>query len=175
MSKFKIPLTKGKFALVSECDYKHLKSMKWYVLVRKNDGYCSVKRAFNGKIIKMANYLLNPPKGYIVDHINGDPLDNRRENLRIATNKQNCLNKRKYIKKNLTSIYKGVSYRTLGRQKNKRWWAGIIKDKKRYSLGYYATEIEAAKAYDLKAIELHGEYARLNFDRKNYDKYKRNR
>lgn len=91
------------------------------------------------------------------DHINGNRLDNRRENLRVCTQGENNRNKAKY--RNKSSQYKGVSWDST----NKSWYAQIIINKKHYSLGHYRNELEAAKAYDEGAKKHHGEFARINF------------
>lgn len=93
-----------------------------------------------------------------VDHINRDALDNRRANLRLATESQNCMNRRKC--KGTSSQYKGVS---IDRRK-KLWKAAIKIDEKNSHLGYFESEIEAARAYDAAARKYHGEYAYQNFE-----------
>jgi hypothetical protein len=101
------------------------------------------------------------PKGFLVDHINRDKLDNRRENLRLATRKDNEANKRKRRGKT-TSKYKGVTKMNTGKRK-KKWRSTITVDKKQVALGSYMTEVEAARAYDERAIVEFGEFAWLNF------------
>lgn len=98
-----------------------------------------------------------------VDHINRDRLDNRKENLRICTACQNHMNKGKKTHKISTakkwSPYKGVRW-----HKNKNMWmTDITVNKKTHYIGLFHNEVEAAKAYDKKARELHKEFAYLNF------------
>jgi len=100
--------------------------------------------------------LLNPPANMQVDHINRNPSDNRRLNLRLATNSQNQANKG--LSSNNTSGYKGVSY-----NKGARKFRAYIKyNAGNYHLGFYSTAEGAAKAYNRRAVELHGEFACLN-------------
>jgi hypothetical protein len=94
-----------------------------------------------------------------VDHIDGDGLNNRLENLRLATTTNNNRNQRKRTGRTYSSQYKGVSYR----QDRDTWLAAIGVDYKRVKLGTYPTEEEAAKAYDVAALQFFGEFARLNF------------
>jgi len=107
----------------------------------------------------MHRLIMDPPRGYVVDHINGDGLDNRRANLRLATHAQNGRNRRK-IKKGI-SKYKGVSWE----ESTGKWRALIHVDRKKISLGCYKDEVTAAKVYDKAAKKYHGEFARLNFPR----------
>lgn len=91
-----------------------------------------------------------------VDHRNGNKLDCRRENLRLATNSQNMYNRGKTLAN--TSGYKGVF-------KNRNLWMARIKvDKKPIYIGSFATKQEAALKYDMAAKKYHGEFARLNFN-----------
>jgi hypothetical protein len=118
------------------------------------------------------NYILNREhnnnNNNIIDHIDGNELNNTKKNLRIITYQQNTFNQ-KIQKRKKTSKYKGVyKYKNI---KNKKYCAYITINKKRISIGYYYTEIEAAKAYDEKAKELFGEYASLNFPEPGQEKY----
>ena len=92
-----------------------------------------------------------------VDHINGNPLDNRKSNLRICTNAENQRNKGVY--KNNKSGYKGVHWF----KRDKKWQAQIKHNNKSIHIGLYEDKEEAARAYDKKAKELHGNFKNLNF------------
>lgn len=107
--------------------------------------------------------LTECPKGMMVDHRNGNGLDNRQENLRVCTMSQNMMNRGK-TRQNSTG-FKGA-YKT-GDSKLNPYSAKIQKNKKVYCLGHYRTAEEAARAYDKKATELHGEFATLNFPKGN--------
>jgi len=128
---------------------------KWYATNHNPGGKYYAYR----KPILMHRVIMDAPKGMDVDHINGDPLDNRKENLRICTRSENCRNKK--VRADSKSGFKGV-YQT----KNGRFQAYIgnpNKVSRNIKLGTYDTPEEAARAYDKKAIELHGEYVYLNF------------
>lgn len=99
--------------------------------------------------------LVNPPEKMRVDHIDGNPLNNQRSNLRLATPAQNKHNSRK--RKATSSIYKGVS-----KLKNS-WKAQITVHGKTTRLGKFETEKEAALAFDEAARKLQGPFAKLNF------------
>ena len=113
----------------------------------------------NRKQIAMHREIAECPKGKMVDHKNGNGLDNRRENLRVCTMSENMMNRGKT--KFHSGKYKGVY--DCGDSKTNPYTAKIQKDNTVYHLGHYATPEEAARAYDAKAKELHGEYAYLNF------------
>ena len=109
------------------------------------------------KKLLMHRLMVDAPKGMHVDHINGNSLDNRKSNLRICTSAENQRNRR--ATKNNTSGYKGVGWA----KQNKKWTAQIQHNGKKIHIGLYEDKEEAARAYDAKAKELHGEYAYLNF------------
>jgi hypothetical protein len=154
-----IPLTKGKFAKVSPRDYPVMMKYKWCARRTPQTFYASFYRNKNGrqKIVSMHNLIMTPPAGFIVDHIDGDGLNNCRPNLRLATPAQNSRNTR--AKVNGISKYKGVC----PEKRRKCWRATLTVDGKQIHVGQFKSEIEAAKAYDVAAKKYHGKFARLNF------------
>ena len=151
-----IPLTKGKVAIVDAADYEWLSRYKWHV-EEPGPGRFYASRATPGRgRIGMHRAIMNPPKGMVVDHIDCNGLNNRRSNLRICTHAQNCANRRPLP--GAASPYKGVWTRGNGKFTAQVGYRGKI-----IWLGTFDDEIEAAKAYDRKAYELHGEFAYLNF------------
>lgn len=96
----------------------------------------------------------------IIDHINGDGLDNRKQNLRICTKSENACNRG--IDRDNTSGYKGVCYISNKTKRVKRWIAQIAINKKHICIGYFHTKEEAAIAYNEAATKYHGEFAKLN-------------
>lgn len=143
-----IQLFKNKGAvLVDDEDYSKLSEYKWYLHGR---GYATT--FYKNKNVLMHRMLLEPKYGDQVDHIDGNRLNNQRDNLRICTASENVCNTG--IKSNNTSGYVGVS------KNGNRWQANIYKDGKRYYIGSFATAEEASVAYQDKASELHGEFRR---------------
>jgi hypothetical protein len=92
-----------------------------------------------------------------VDHIDGNPLNNRLSNLRVVTHQQNLFNQKK--KTGTVSKYKGVTWC----KRSSKWLAQVMKNKRNNFLGYFVDEMEAARAYDSAARELFGQFARTNF------------
>lgn len=161
MSK-RIYLTQNKFTLVSDEDYEHLNQYNWcyhsgYVdrSSYKETGKHTKQQIHRQIIEKQINRKLNDKE--IIDHVNGNKLDNRRINLRIANTASNGWNRK--TGNNNTSGYKGVHYIP----RINKWQSRIQVYKNRKHLGYFETAELAAKAYDNAAIEYHGEFANLNF------------
>ncbi len=160
-----IPLTQGKFTLIDDSDLEKVLRYKWYYcLVGQNrDQECVAWRGKNKKTnrqqtIIMSRYIMDAPKGMVVDHKSGDQLDNRRGNLRICTSRQNAFNQRLHRTKIRTSKYKGVSlYSRTG-----KWTAQLTLNYKVIYLGCFDDEKKAALAYDNAALKYFGEFARLN-------------
>ena len=149
-----IALTRGYFATVDAADYEWLSQYKWTALVTGSKVYAI--RAHQGKTILMHREIMQPPDGFVVDHIDGNSTNNRRQNLRTCTRCQNLYNSRPRCSR---SQYKGVRYD----KRTGRWVAEITHRGRKYYLGSFEDEIDAAKAYDRKARELFGQYAHLNF------------
>lgn len=151
----KIPLSRGKAALVDDADYDWLNQWKWTYCARKNTGYAYRNVYANSQYVEriyMHRAILMPLEDMETDHINGDGLDNRRSNLRSCTHTQNVGNSRK--QEGMTSQYKGVCWdRSYG------YWMGQIGGK---HLGSFESEEEAAIAYNQAARKRYGAYARLN-------------
>jgi hypothetical protein len=146
-------LSNGVYAFVDDSDYFKVSHYTWCKL--EQDGKVYAKTTIAGVTVLLHRLILNISEG-LVDHRDGNGLNNQRENLRIATHAENMQNRR--IFKNNKSGYKGVFYR----QSKGKWVAQI----RRFHIGYYDDPIEAAKAYDQWAKELFGEFARLNFPEK---------
>jgi hypothetical protein len=148
----RVRLSQGLFATVDSADYKKISEHKWSVCRQGCKVYA--KARINGRIVLMHRFLMRPPKGYQVDHIDGNGLNNCRNNLRVCTPAQNQANRGP----------RGGSSRFVGvYRRGDRWRAGMGYRGRWYTLGTYGDEVEAAKARDRKAVELHGPYAYLNF------------
>lgn len=150
-----IPLRDGGEALVDAELYESLAQWKWY---KNGRGYAMRKVRIDGRqrTILMHREIAGTPPGIHTDHINGEKLDNRRGNLRHVTNTQNHWNIG--ITKQNVSGYKGVCW---DKRKGK-WAATIAADGKHFYLGGFPLVEQAAKAYNIAARQLHGEYAVLN-------------
>jgi len=162
-----IPLTQGKLSVVDDRDYESwLLIFNWLAARDKGTTYARrhSSRDKEGKSITIQMHRLiwqhhnGPiPKGMQIDHINGDGLDNRLENLRLCTNMQNHWNRHRSIEH--SSKYKGVHWDKV----NRRWRVTIGYMNKNISVGHFDSEEEAARAYDAKAKELFGKNAYPNF------------
>jgi hypothetical protein len=159
-----VPLTSGQYTLVDLEDEPLIRQYKWQAKRDKYGhwyAYRESKKQGARSYEAMHRLLMgcNRDDGLIVDHINGDGLDNRRSiNLRICTNKQNVRNARLYSNKK-TSKLRGVSFI----KDNQRFRAQIMCSGVKINLGNFTDEKTAALAYDEAAHKLFGEYARLNF------------
>ena len=153
-----IQLTQGQTALVDDDDFDTLNQFKWIAQRSRSTFYANQCLKVNGKwtAISMHRAILSPLPDEETDHINGNGLDNRRSNLRLANRAQNSFNRK--LNKNNKSGFKGVR-----RSPSGRWRAEVRFKGKTLHLGHFNTVERAAQAYDSIAIELFGEFARLNF------------
>ena len=153
----KIELTQNYYTIVDNRDYKWLKDYNWHY----SRGYAATRIMLDNKpyVFYMHRAIMGLEKWdkNQVDHIDGNGLNNRRQNLRIVTPSNNSQNRRP--RKNCTSKFKGVSF-----SKNHRKWATGIRVLGRYIfLGYFRDEKQAALIYDKAAKKYFGEFAKTNF------------
>jgi hypothetical protein len=156
----RIKLTRGRYALVDPEDFERLNQYKWFCTYY---GYAARKipvKLRKGKEthVLMHRELCPVPEEMVVDHINRNPSDNRKANLRPATKQQNCWNA-KFKRRPGSSRYTGIYF---DKRKGK-WLVHMGIDGRSRSFRYYADEVEAAKAYDRVAKKYRGEFAVLNF------------
>lgn len=142
-------------------DYELVRGYLWKATTLQNGGtrYAQAwqySREDARKRVSMHRLILNADSDSVIDHINGNGLDNRRSNLRIATRQQNSFNQRGTSTK---SPYKGTFFE----KSSGLWRASICVNGKKISGGRHQSIIDAAKAYDALAVKHHGEFARLNF------------
>jgi hypothetical protein len=159
----KISLTQKQFALVDDEDYEWLSKWKWCVekTQTKRRNYYAVRgteRKGKSFFFRMHRVIMKAEKGQIVDHINGNGLDNRKKNLRFCTSYQNSCNQIK-TSKGTTSKHKGVCKISKKIRIFRTFYIASINGK---VLGRFTTEKEAALAYNVAAKKLHGEFAKLN-------------
>lgn len=145
---------KGHCALVDDEDFGELSNYSWYLSAY---GYAHRMLQTREKraSLSMQRHLIPTDKGLCLDHINGDKLDNRRSNLRIVTYSQNMFNMKPT--KDNTSGYRGIAWHKRGH----KWEAYISANKKKYHLGLFDSIDDALEARNQAAIDLHGEYAKL--------------
>jgi hypothetical protein len=148
----RIPVGHGLYVYVDAADYEWLSRYKWSLC---GNGYAA--RREKGKTILMHRQIMQAPEGMVVDHIDGNPINTRRANLRTCTYAENICNTAK--RAGATSKFKGVYFYT----RVGKWCARIQFKGKDFWLGYFDDEVEAARAYDRKAVEVFGEFARPNF------------
>lgn len=143
-----IPLTRGAVAIVDDDDFEYLSRTSWYLDV---GGYAVNK---TNKIVFMHRLVAKTPEGMFTDHINGNKLDNRKENLRHCTKTENMRNRGK--QNNNTSGYKGVFWSI----RAKRWRAQIVIERKAIHLGLFDTPEDAHTAYKLAEEAYFGDFVK---------------
>lgn len=149
----------GRVALVDDEDYELAMQRSWFVHEQVNSGKMRGPYVVTGRLAGAPPtrlHCLIMGRAY-VDHVNHNTLDNRRENLRLATVAQNMHNRIPNARSK--SPYKGVSWHPV----NHNWVAVISYDRKKHHLGCFRDDVEAALVYDAAAREFHGEFARPNF------------
>lgn len=157
-----IPLTKGKFAKVDDEDFEWLSQWKWQAKLKqgKKDWY-AIRYKYapvdRQTMVSMSRLIMKAPDGVLIDHWNGDTLDNQKGNLRPATQAQNQHNQRR-LRKDNTSGKKGVYLNT----RSGRYVAQIFVATKRQYIGTFDTAQQAADAYDLFACAMFGQFAAPN-------------
>ena len=140
----KIALTRGFFAVVDNDDCERLSRIKFYAHGKSRIYARSLTHGF------LHHHILCKMPGLVVDHIDGDSLNNCRANLRYLTTSQNKFNAGAYRRPDQTSAYRGVAKRKTG------WMARITVNQKTVSLGTFKTETEAAQAYEARRRQIVG-------------------
>lgn len=153
-----IKLTRGLIAVVDEADFESLSAFKWNACPCGPNFYARRNTRINGKhgSVYMHRQIMSAPRGVEVDHVNHNSLDNRRDNLRLATRAQNSANVSRLAKN--SSGFKGVHWN----EEKRAWCATITHNKKRVFLGLFKDKQDAAKAYDEAALVYHGAFASTN-------------
>jgi hypothetical protein len=151
-----IPVKGGSFAAVDDDWFERLSRVKWSLA---GDPKARTGMYAHSVLGYMHRIVFGALRGQRVDHIDGDKLNNRSENLRLATRAQNAVNSQKKLVKNPASRFKGVSNPI----RSKGFTSTIFIDGQRNYLGTFVSEIAAANAYDQAARKHFGGFARLNF------------
>ncbi len=149
-----IPLTQGMQALVDDDDYAAVAPFRWYAMFRCGL-WCAVRSGPRPKRtpIYMHREIISPPYGLVIDHINGDSLDNRRSNLRVCTNAENGRNRK--IASNNTSGHSGISW-----NKGKGKWECYIRiDGRQRNIGCFDDLADATCARAEAEVKYYGEFA----------------
>lgn len=148
-------LTSGEIALIDDEDLPLVAGRRWFCF-RSRGNYRYVVSGKSHALV-LHRVITNAAPGMVVDHINGNVLDNRRSNLRVCTTAQNLANKKRKVTSK--SPYKGICL-----DKRGNWRVAIGASYRRYRIsGTFKCPIEAAAAYDLLAVLTYGEFACVNF------------
>lgn len=150
-----VPLTQGRIAVIDSADMALVTPFIWSLRHRNHTDYAETRTG--NRLLLMHRLIMAADDDHDVDHRDGNGLNNRRGNLRLATRSQNLCNRRRPA--NTSSRFRGVCFD----KQTGRWTAQIGRDGKCKRLGRFVTEEEAALAYDSAARQLHGEFATVNF------------
>ena len=162
-----IELTMGQFAIIDECDFAFVAPYTWCATPSRHgkthwaiftEWYVDEDGRRRSRTVSMHRAIMGFPEEMVIDHADGDGLNNRRCNLRLCTVAENSRNMRQHD--DTINGFKGV-YRT--KAKAERFGARIFTSGRLHHIGSFASPEEAAKVYDAAALECFGEFARLNF------------
>lgn len=149
-----IPLTQNQVAMVDAEDFEELNKYRWYA-AKQGNNYYAYRSGGRGRQIPMHRQIMHPPDDMVVDHIDGNGLNNCKSNLRICTKAQNTYNSRP---KGDTCGFKGVSrVKRTGKYRAVIGYKGDLTE-----IGEFVDPVDAARARDLVAMALQGEHAWLN-------------
>jgi hypothetical protein len=153
-----VNLSKGKFAIIDIEESDLVNQYKWCINDKQNNNYAIATKVIDNirhskRMHRVIMRVTDP--SIIIDHINHNGLDNRRCNLRITTHQKVTVQSQ--VSNNKNTKHKGISFH----KPSNKWRARISINGKTTYLGYYINEIEAAYAYEKKAIELYGEFAHI--------------
>lgn len=153
-----IKLFSGEMVKIDEEDYEIIKNYKWRLNKTKKYKYAvAYKLKSKNKTVVMHRLIMKATKRQMIDHINGDGLDNRKLNLRFCNKSLNAANS--CLHRDNKSGYKGVHWSN----RDKKWYSQITLNYKQRLIGLYDNKDDAACAYDKVAQELFGKFARINF------------
>lgn len=157
-----IPLSKGRVAIISNCDYERVSKHKWHAHLSRRAGVDKyyARGYVGGKNLYMHRFILGLVGEEVADHIDGDGLNNQRENLRICSGYENAQNRKQTRKRR--SKHTGVT--PVGKRS---WRARITFNGDQIALGQFKTQEEAARAYDEAARKFHGAKAHQNYPEDN--------
>lgn len=155
----RLPLTKGKFAMVDPEDFASIANWNWHTIAGGSNGrnFYAARRSKNPRAVTLMHRAILNHDMPETDHRNGDGLDNRRSNIRPATHSQNMSNRACWR----TSSYKGVEKIGL------RFKACITTNGKRRYLGSFNNPVSASKAYQMEAVKQWGEFANAKVKKTN--------
>lgn len=146
-------LPKGAFFLIDIQDYPLVSRYRW---TRRKEGYFVASCGKRNSHIMLHRLIMNPPSGVLVDHIDGDPANCRRSNMRLCDSAGNARNVR--TQRNNKCGLKGVYWA----DDRKKWRAEITVNRRHIHIGSFETGEEAARAYDKYALRYFGEFAKTN-------------
>lgn len=153
------PLTQGKVVLIDDQDRELLLPYKWYAAMFRKTWYAFASEAGESRPrnLYMHRLIMGMPEGLEVGHVDGDGLNNRRDNLRLATHMQNLTNQR--VNAANTSGYRGVTWN----KRRMQWMAQTKHFGKHIHFGYHDNLVDAAVAYDKGMRAIHGPHCHSNF------------